>query len=102
VTPKRPDSGPVLIWTSGVAVPEREVDLDAARAYSRGEGFAALTGHSACGPRRPRRWFDLPPMRFMATASVYAASVEMTSDIAPVAKRLTISAAARLPPGNGL
>ena len=38
--------------------------------------------------------FDLPPMRFIATASVVCASVEIEpSDIAPVAKRLTISAA---------
>ena len=34
----------------------------------------------------------LPPMRFIATASVACASVEIEpSDIAPVAKRLTIS-----------
>ena len=38
--------------------------------------------------------FDLPPIRFIATASVAWASVEIEpSDIAPVAKRLTISAA---------
>ena len=37
--------------------------------------------------------FDLPPMRFMAMASVVCASVEIEpSDIAPVEKRLTISA----------
>ena len=44
--------------------------------------------------RRPRPVLLLPPMRFMATASVAWASVEIEpSDIAPVAKRLTISAA---------
>ncbi len=36
--------------------------------------------------------FDLPPMRFIAIASVSCASRESEpSDIAPVAKRLTIS-----------
>ena len=36
--------------------------------------------------------FDLPPMRFIATASVVCASVEIEPRlIAPVAKRLTIS-----------
>ena len=38
--------------------------------------------------------FDLPPMRFIAIASTVCASVEIEpSDIAPVEKRLTISAA---------
>ena len=38
--------------------------------------------------------FDLPPMRFIATASVVCASVEIEPRlIAPVAKRLTIDAA---------
>ncbi len=36
--------------------------------------------------------FDLPPIRFIAIASVSCASFEMEPyDIAPVAKRLTIS-----------
>ena len=38
--------------------------------------------------------FDLPPIRFIAIASVVCASVEIEpSDIAPVEKRFTISAA---------
>jgi hypothetical protein len=42
----------------------------------------------------PSPVFDLPPMRFIAIASVVCASVEIDpSDIAPVAKRLTISLA---------
>jgi hypothetical protein len=42
----------------------------------------------------PSPVFDLPPMRFMAMASVVCASVEIEpSDMAPVAKRLTISLA---------
>ncbi len=46
------------------------------------------------GSSPPSPVFDLPPMRFMAMASVACASVEIEpSDIAPVAKRLTISLA---------
>ncbi len=40
----------------------------------------------------PSPVLDLPPMRFMAMARVACASVEMEPrDMAPVAKRLTIS-----------
>ena len=45
-------------------------------------------------PRRPRRCSSLPPIRFMAMASVVCASRLIEPKlIAPVAKRLTISAA---------
>ncbi len=40
----------------------------------------------------PSPVFDLPPIRFIATANVACASVEMEPiDMAPVAKRFTIS-----------
>jgi hypothetical protein len=46
------------------------------------------------GSSPPSPVFDLPPRRFMAIARVLCASVEIDpSDIAPVAKRLTISLA---------
>ena len=46
------------------------------------------------GSSPPSPVFDLPPSRFIAIASVSCASVEIEpSDIAPVAKRFTISAA---------
>jgi hypothetical protein len=52
----------------------------------------ALTLRKRRGSSPPSPVFDLPPMRFMAMASVVCASVEIEpSDIAPVAKRLTIS-----------
>ena len=42
----------------------------------------------------PSPVFDLPPIRFIAIANVVCASVEIDpNDIAPVAKRLTISLA---------
>ncbi len=51
--------------------------------------FAAI---AALGSSPPSPVLLLPPMRFIATASVACASVEIEpSDIAPVAKRLTIS-----------
>ncbi len=44
------------------------------------------------GSSPPSPVFDLPPIRFIAMASVECASWEMEpSDIAPVAKRFTIS-----------
>ncbi len=49
---------------------------------------------SARIPRRPRRCSSLPPMAFMASASVSCASFEIEpKDIAPVEKRFTISRA---------
>ena len=49
---------------------------------------------SARRPRRPRRCSTAPPMRFMAMASVSCASLLIEpNDMAPVAKRFTISAA---------
>ena len=73
VTPKRPDA----------------TCLIAERMESP---FGMVTKRSASSPPSPV--FDLPPMRFMAMASVVWASREMEPKLmAPVAKRLTMSLA---------
>ena len=52
------------------------------------------SGLNLSGSSPPSPVLDLPPILFIATASVVCASREMEpNDIAPVAKRLTISAA---------
>ena len=54
--------------------------------------FASRSYRTGSSPPSPV--FDLPPMRFIAMASVECASCEIEpSDIAPVAKRFTISLA---------
>ena len=51
-----------------------------------------VTAMKRLGSSPPSPVLDLPPMRFIATAKVACASVEMDpSDIAPVANRVTIS-----------
>jgi hypothetical protein len=51
-----------------------------------------LIGMKRFGSSPPSPVFERPPMRFIATASVVCASVEMEPrDMAPVAKRLTMS-----------
>ena len=53
---------------------------------------ALATGIKRLASSPPSPVLDLPPMRFMAMAKVACASVEMEpNDMAPVAKRLTIS-----------
>ena len=83
VTPKRPDA----------------TCLIAERMESP---FGSGLKRSASSPPSPV--FDLPPMRFMAMASVVWASREMEpNDIAPVAKRRTIfSAGSTSSIGTGL
>ena len=54
--------------------------------------LALATGMKRLGSSPPSPVLDLPPMRFIAIANVACASVEIEpKDIAPVAKRLTIS-----------
>ena len=56
--------------------------------------LALATGMKRFGSSPPSPVFDLPPMRFIAIANVACASVEIEpKDIAPVAKRFTISLA---------
>ncbi|EKE16731.1 MAG: hypothetical protein ACD_10C00833G0001 [uncultured bacterium] len=53
-----------------------------------------MTGAYRLASSPPSPVFDLPPIRFIAIASVVCDSVEMApSEMAPVAKRLTISLA---------
>ena len=73
VTPKRPDATCLM-------------------AERRQSPFGSRSKRRGSSPPSPV--FDLPPIRFIAIASVSCASVESEpSDIAPVAKRLTISLA---------
>ena len=94
VTPKRPDAtclifdfreSPALSSTSLTKrpIPKRDSMVS-----------PALIGAKRRRSSPPSPVLDLPPMRFIATASVAWASVEIEpSDIAPDEKRLTISAA---------
>ncbi len=73
LTPKRPDA----TWW----IAERRRSPASSRTYRRGSS-------------PPSPLLDFPPMRFIATAKVSCASAEIDpKDIAPVAKRLTISVA---------
>jgi hypothetical protein len=90
----------LLDRSAGCRRPAAAVDLDHVLADHRGQRLALLDGDAlelvavARGSSPPSPVLLLPPMRFMATASVAWASVEMEpSDMAPVAKRLTISLA---------
>ena len=61
-------------------------------ALRRESPFASGMKRASSSPPSPV--FDLPPMRFMAMASVSCASLLIEpNDIAPVVKRLTISLA---------
>jgi len=94
VTPKRPEATCLIAERS---------ESPACNSRSRAMRFSPITcdsliasvsGLNRIGYSPPSPVFDLPPMRFIATASVVCASVEIEpSDIAPVTKRLTISLA---------
>jgi hypothetical protein len=94
VTPKRPEAtcliaerrlSPAL---SRMSREMRPLPMTSASVVS------CVSGAKRLRSSPPSPVFDLPPMRFIATASVLCASVEIEpSDMAPVAKRLTISLA---------
>ena len=66
-------------------------DATCLTADRRRSPFSSATNRSASSPPSPL--FDFAPMRFIAIASVSCASAEIDPyDIAPVAKRFTISA----------
>src|SRR3982751_3879265 len=84
----------ILIWMSSAFVRYSDVtpkrpEATCFTADRRRSPFGSGVKRSASSPPSPV--FDLPPMRFIAMASVWCASVDMEPrDIAPVEKRYTI------------
>src|SRR3989344_4657256 len=100
VTPKRPEATCLMRLRSespscrgrSTSTFSAPITLLSVSPFLIGMPLSSLRQRAASSPPSPV--LLLPPMRFMATASVAWASVEMEpNDMAPVAKRLTISLA---------